>query len=141
MSRRGGSTHDAEVATLRRYLKEIGRYPPLNHDQEIELARLRVRVIAVYPGPAEGVAGFRAAFEATFGEEEELPYEIYYDVDSRLPRELDLLDDHPESKVLAKPSTIVIDREGRIRYAYVGEHRADRPAAETVLDEVRDLLR
>jgi len=38
MSRRGGSTPDAEVATLRRYLKEIGRYPPLNHEQEVELA-------------------------------------------------------------------------------------------------------
>jgi RNA polymerase primary sigma factor len=39
MTARGGSTPDAEVATLRRYLKEIGRYPPLNHVQEIELAR------------------------------------------------------------------------------------------------------
>jgi len=42
MSRRGGSTPDAEVATLRRYLKEIGRYPPLNHEQEVELA-LRIQ--------------------------------------------------------------------------------------------------
>ncbi len=39
MTRRGGSAPDAEVATLRRYLKEIGRYPPLTHDREIELAR------------------------------------------------------------------------------------------------------
>ncbi len=39
MTRRGGSTPDAEVATLRRYLKEIARYPPLNHEQEIELAK------------------------------------------------------------------------------------------------------
>jgi RNA polymerase primary sigma factor len=38
MSRRGGSAPDAEVATLRRYLKEIARYPPLNHEQEVELA-------------------------------------------------------------------------------------------------------
>lgn len=40
MSRRGGSTPDTEVATLRRYLKEIARYPPLNHEQEIEAAKL-----------------------------------------------------------------------------------------------------
>ncbi len=39
MKRRGGSSPDTEVATLRRYLKEIGRYRPLDHDQEIELAR------------------------------------------------------------------------------------------------------
>ena len=38
MNRRGSSSPDAEVATLRRYLKEIGRYPPLNHEQEVELA-------------------------------------------------------------------------------------------------------
>jgi RNA polymerase primary sigma factor len=42
MSRRGGSSPDAEVATLRRYLKEIGRYPSLNHEQEVELA-LRIQ--------------------------------------------------------------------------------------------------
>ncbi len=38
MSRRGGSAPNAGVTTLRRYLKEIGRYPPLNHEQEVELA-------------------------------------------------------------------------------------------------------
>ncbi len=39
MSRRGGSSPDAGVTTLRRYLKEIGRYQPLNHEQEVELAK------------------------------------------------------------------------------------------------------
>jgi RNA polymerase primary sigma factor len=40
MSRRGGSTPDTEVATLRRYLKEIARYPPLTHEDEVETAKL-----------------------------------------------------------------------------------------------------
>lgn len=39
MTRRGSSSPDSEVATLRRYLKEISRYPALDHAQEIELAR------------------------------------------------------------------------------------------------------
>jgi RNA polymerase primary sigma factor len=39
MTRRGGSSPDAEVATLRRYLKEIGKYAPIEHDREIELAQ------------------------------------------------------------------------------------------------------
>ena len=33
------SSSDAETATLRRYLKEIARYPTLNHEEELELAR------------------------------------------------------------------------------------------------------
>jgi len=37
MTRRA-SGPDAEVATLRRYLKEIARYPPIDHNREIELA-------------------------------------------------------------------------------------------------------
>lgn len=39
MTRRPVAASDAESATLRRYLKEIARYPTIDHDQEIELAR------------------------------------------------------------------------------------------------------
>ncbi|MCG6964054.1 MAG: RNA polymerase sigma factor RpoD/SigA [Acidobacteria bacterium] len=34
-----GSGLDSEAATLRRYLKEISRYPPLTHEEEVALAR------------------------------------------------------------------------------------------------------
>jgi RNA polymerase primary sigma factor len=40
MTRRGTSSGaDTEAATLRRYLKEISRYPTLDHAQEVQLAR------------------------------------------------------------------------------------------------------
>jgi RNA polymerase primary sigma factor len=39
MTARRRYSSDAETATLRRYLKEISKYPTLDHDQEIELAR------------------------------------------------------------------------------------------------------
>jgi RNA polymerase primary sigma factor len=42
MTARRRYSSDAETATLRRYLKEISRYPTLDHDDEIELAR-RIR--------------------------------------------------------------------------------------------------
>jgi RNA polymerase primary sigma factor len=38
MTRRSSQAPDAEAATLRRYLKEIARYPTLSHDEERELA-------------------------------------------------------------------------------------------------------
>ncbi len=42
MTARRRYSSDAETATLRRYLKEISRYPTLDHDDEIEFAR-RIR--------------------------------------------------------------------------------------------------
>jgi RNA polymerase primary sigma factor len=39
MIRRSGNRVNTETATLRRYLKEISRYPALDHEQEVELAR------------------------------------------------------------------------------------------------------
>jgi len=39
MTARRSYSSDAETATLRRYLKEISRYPTLDHDEETELAR------------------------------------------------------------------------------------------------------
>lgn len=37
---------------------------------------------------------------------------------------------------LSKPATYIIDRGGQVRYAYVGEHLADRPSVDAVLKEL-----
>jgi len=38
MTARSGRSSNTESATLRRYLQEISRYPPLSHEEEVELA-------------------------------------------------------------------------------------------------------
>jgi peroxiredoxin len=42
---------------------------------------------------------------------------------------------------LAKPSTYIIDREGRVRFAYVGESIADRPTVDSILQQLAQLDR
>jgi hypothetical protein len=39
-------------------------------------------------------------------------------------------------KDLSKPATYIVDPAGNLRYAYVGEHIADRPSVAALLAEV-----
>ena len=39
----------------------------------------------------------------------------------------------------ARPSTFLIDREGTVRFMYVGEGQKDRPDPETIVAELRKL--
>jgi peroxiredoxin len=41
----------------------------------------------------------------------------------------------------AKPSTYILDRQGRVVYAYVGSGQADRPSVKAVLDQLDKLNR
>lgn len=40
---------------------------------------------------------------------------------------------------LAKPATYIIDKSGRVRFAYVGESIADRPTVDSVLNQLSQL--
>jgi peroxiredoxin len=41
--------------------------------------------------------------------------------------------DEPEGRQIARPSLFVLDRQGIVRFAHVGEHPRDRPAIGAIL--------
>jgi len=40
---------------------------------------------------------------------------------------------------IALPSTWVIDREGTVRWSYIGKHASDRPSVEVMMEQSRPL--
>ena len=40
---------------------------------------------------------------------------------------------------LSKPATYIIDRQGHVRFAYVGADRADRPSVQAILSELDEI--
>lgn len=41
--------------------------------------------------------------------------------------------DEPKGRQIARPAIFLLDANGVVRYAYVGEHERDRPAIGTIL--------
>lgn len=59
-----------------------------------------------------------------------VPFPVLLDV------ELKGVDQLGIRKDLSKPATYIVDADGNVRYAYVGEHIADRPSVSSLLAEV-----
>lgn len=64
---------------------------------------------------------------------EDIPYPILLDINLSSVDQLGIRSD------LAKPSTYIIDRQGRVRFAYVGESIADRPTVDSILKQLARL--
>ena len=64
---------------------------------------------------------------------EDVPYPILLDI------ELNGVDQLGIRAELAKPATYIIDRQGRVRFAYVGESIADRPTVDSILNQLQQL--
>ncbi|MBL9078378.1 MAG: redoxin family protein [Planctomycetes bacterium] len=97
-----------------------------------ELEALDLEVLVLYPGAKENEKSFEQAYAMTFGKGAP-PYRVFYDPDLAVVRQLGISGD------LAHPTTIVVDEQGIVQYAYVGEHRADRPAAKDLMKFIRGL--
>ncbi|MFM2091925.1 MAG: hypothetical protein RLZZ127_2414 [Planctomycetota bacterium] len=85
-------------------------------------------VVVVYPGGAETVPAFLAAVATLRKEPPPLP--VCLDADLGLVRGLQVED------ALARPTALVVGRDGRIAYAHVGRDKTDRPSVETLLAAV-----
>jgi antitoxin component YwqK of YwqJK toxin-antitoxin module/peroxiredoxin len=86
-----------------------------------------VEVAVVYPGPVEAVGPFIEAVRSLSKEPPPMP--VALDVSLIAVRKLGIEDN------LAKPTSLIIDKNGVVRYAYVGKTIADRPAVKDLLNE------
>ena len=48
-------------------------------------------------------------------------------------------EDEPKGRAIARPTTVLIDRDGLIRYRYVGQAPTDRPTPDDMLAEIRQM--
>lgn len=86
-------------------------------------------VIVVYPGPDEKVDEFiTAALKTEKNQVDRVPFPIVLDKDLKATNFFDINSTH------AHPSTYLIDKQGGIQFAYVGENMtADRPSIKSLL--------
>lgn len=93
-----------------------------------EFRKRDAEVLVVYPGPSQGVPEFVRAVQAQAGAA--IPFPLLLDEESRAVDQLQIRAD------LAKPSTYVLDRQGQVRFAYVGTTVVDRPSVKAVLKQL-----
>ncbi len=86
----------------------------------------------VYPVGAAADRGSVQDFERIVRRESkaETPFPLVLDVELRAVDQLGIRAD------LAKPSTYILDKQGRLRFAYVGATPADRPSVQSILEQL-----
>lgn len=103
--------------------------------QHDEFVKRNAAVLLVFPGPTEHVQDFlessrRQAREKGAAGDAAVPFPILLDIDFAAVDQLGLRDD------LAKPSTYIFDKQGELRFAYVGANSADRPSMKAMLAQL-----
>ncbi|TWU40917.1 peroxiredoxin family protein [Novipirellula artificiosorum] len=102
-----------------------------------ELEAYDAQLVAVFPVESDDEATHLTDLDQSIKkgpiENEQVPYPLLLDIN------LSGVDQLGIRAQLAKPSTYIVDREGRVRFAYVGESIADRPTVDSVLRQL-DLL-
>ena len=99
-----------------------------NHEK---FAQRDTEVIVVYPGESAKAEEFVDLVSKRIGKpNEELPFSIVLDEDLSAVNKLMIAGD------LAKPSTYILDRDQKLRFAYVGRTSSDRPSLKAILEKL-----
>ena len=102
-----------------------------NYDR---FAALDTEILVVYPGERDHLDEFVEAARTTGKKQvDQVPFPIVLD------EEMTAVDYFSIRSKLAHPSTYVIDKQGKVRLAYVGaDMSADRPSVKALLEVVQD---
>ncbi|MFT5049575.1 MAG: antitoxin component YwqK of YwqJK toxin-antitoxin module/peroxiredoxin [Chlamydiales bacterium] len=92
---------------------------------------LDARLMVLYPGSKEALAAFKRSCQS-FGDTDLPPYGLLYQQDVIVGKKMGLEGD----KVV--PSTFILDEQGIVRFAYIGEHEADRPSVELLFKKLEE---
>ena len=93
-----------------------------------EFASRDAEILLVYPGGSEHLGEFIDAAKVTEKKEvDQIPFPILLDSDLTAVNFLQI------AAELAYPSTYILDKEGNVRFAYVGEEINDRPSVKAML--------
>lgn len=86
-------------------------------------------VLLVFPGPKDHL-GELIAQGRPKADNAAVPFRILLDPDSAAVDQLGI------RHTLAKPSTYILDKQGKVRFAYVGAYASDRPSIKGMLEQL-----
>ena len=110
------TTYTAQITVAHRQFEEAG-----------------CQVLLVFPGQARQVDDFIDACREIAESDEELPFPVLLDPDLKAVQAFNIRAD------LSLPATYIFDREGIMRWGFVGEKPHERPSVEVLLREVKKL--
>jgi peroxiredoxin Q/BCP len=93
-----------------------------------EIKKLGGEVVGISSDPPSTVRGTTKGWRLTFS--------LLPDPEMKIIRAYSVYNSRTR---LAHPTTLILDREGRVRWVYSGKNYIDRPDAESVLKELRKL--
>lgn len=100
-----------------------------------EFARRDAEVLVVFPVEGQDAqkkldAFLKASYDKLDEKPQPTPFPLLLDVDLAAVDRLGIRED------LAKPATYILDKQGRLRFAYVGQSISDRPSLAALLQEL-----